>query len=91
MPKTKPGYYAIRKGRKPGIYLTWDECKVQVNKFPNAVYKKFSTRTETQNFNEEKCEVSVVLNDSRSLFYNGTKKAQAGIGVFWKDNDPNNL
>ncbi|CAG8461495.1 19655_t:CDS:2, partial [Racocetra persica] len=53
------------------------ECKVQVNKFPNAVYKKFSTRTEPQNFNEEKREVSVVLNDS--------------IGVFWKDNDPNNL
>ncbi|CAG8739403.1 31172_t:CDS:2, partial [Racocetra persica] len=77
--------------RKPGIYLTWDECKAQVNKFPNAVYKKFSTHTKAQNFNEEKHEVSVVLNDSKiqiwtdgSSFNNSTKKAQA-------DNDPNNL
>ncbi|CAG8616322.1 20047_t:CDS:2, partial [Racocetra persica] len=98
MPKTKPRYYAVRKGRKPGIYLTWDECKAQVNKFPNAVYKKFSTRTKAQNFNEEKREVSVVLNNSKIQvwtdglsFNNGTKKAQADIGVFWKDNDPNNL
>ncbi|CAG8600764.1 32315_t:CDS:2, partial [Racocetra persica] len=26
-----------------------------------------------------------------SSFNNGTKKAQAGIRVFWKDNHPNNL
>ncbi|CAG8764414.1 37082_t:CDS:2 [Racocetra persica] len=77
MPKTNPGYYAIRKGRKPGIYLTWDECEAQVNEFRNAMYKKFSIRIEAQKFIEGKCEVSVILNDS--------------IGVFWKDNDPNNL
>ncbi|CAG8584525.1 28820_t:CDS:2 [Racocetra persica] len=64
MPKTKPGYYAVRKGRKTGIYLTWDECKVQVNKFHNAMYKKFPTRTEAQNFIEGKHEVSVILNDN---------------------------
>ncbi|CAG8803940.1 26360_t:CDS:1, partial [Dentiscutata erythropus] len=23
MPKTKPSYYAVRIGRKPGIYKTW--------------------------------------------------------------------
>ncbi|CAG8818971.1 19360_t:CDS:2, partial [Racocetra persica] len=91
MPKTKPGYYAVRKGRKPGIYLTWDECKAQVNKFRNAMYKKFPTRIEAQKFIEGKREVSVILNDNGSSFNNGTTKAQAGIGVFWKDNDPNNL
>ncbi|CAG8700464.1 17433_t:CDS:2 [Racocetra persica] len=98
MPKTKPGYYAVRKGRKTEIYLTWDECKVQVNKFSNTMYKKFPTRTEAQNFIEGKREVSVILNDSkiqiwtdRSSFNNSTTRAQAGIEVFWKDDDPNNL
>ncbi|CAG8577698.1 25606_t:CDS:2, partial [Racocetra persica] len=87
MPKTKLGYYAVRKGHKTGIYLTWDECKVQVNKFRNAMYKKFPTCTKAQNFIEEKREVSVILNDSKiqiwtdgSSFNNGTTRAQADIG-----------
>lgn len=25
-------YYAVRKGRKPGIYRTWDACKSHVFK-----------------------------------------------------------
>ncbi|CAG8813250.1 17004_t:CDS:2 [Racocetra persica] len=79
------------KRRKTEIYLTWDECKAQVNKFHNAMYKKFLTRTEAQNFIEGKREVSVILNNNGSSFNNGTTRAQAGIGVFWKDDDPNNL
>ncbi|CAG8818422.1 34698_t:CDS:1, partial [Racocetra persica] len=84
--------------RKPGIYLTWDECETQVNEFRNAMYKKFPTRIEAQKFIEGKCEVSIILNDSKiqiwtdgSSFNNSTTRAQVGIGVFWKDNDPNNL
>ena len=34
-------YYIVWKGRKPGIYKTWDECKVQVDKFTGAKYKSF--------------------------------------------------
>ncbi len=37
-------HYAVKKGRIPGIYETWDECKKQVHKFPNAKYKKFDSR-----------------------------------------------
>ncbi|CAG8607643.1 20768_t:CDS:2, partial [Racocetra persica] len=55
------------------------------------MYKKFLTHIEAQNFIEGKCEVSVTLNDNGSSFNNSTTKAQAGIGVFWKDDDPNNL
>ena len=36
-------FYAVKIGRKPGIYLTWDECKQQVDKFKGAVYKSFNT------------------------------------------------
>jgi ribonuclease HI len=37
-------YYAVKIGKTPGIYLTWDECKKMVHGFPGAVYKSFPTR-----------------------------------------------
>lgn len=33
-------------GRKPGIYLTWEECKAQVDGFAGARYKAFASRAE---------------------------------------------
>lgn len=36
-------FYAVKKGRKPGIYHTWPECQAQVNGFPGGQYKKFTT------------------------------------------------
>ena len=30
-------FYAVKIGRKPGIYNSWDECKMQVDKFKVAV------------------------------------------------------
>jgi len=43
-------YYAVAKGRKPGIYGTWDECKAQVLKFSGPIYKKFNSRSEAEEF-----------------------------------------
>lgn len=37
-------YYAVRKGRKPGIYTNWDECKALVTGFKGAEYKSFTQR-----------------------------------------------
>lgn len=34
--------YAVRKGRTPGIYMTWDDCKAQVDGFAGAEYKSFA-------------------------------------------------
>jgi len=34
-------YYAVRKGKAVGIYMTWDECKRQVHGFAGAEYKSF--------------------------------------------------
>ncbi len=43
-------YYAVRKGRQPGIYKTWEECKDQVIGFKGAEYKKFNSEEEAKNF-----------------------------------------
>lgn len=42
MSKKTKKYYAVRSGREPGIYLTWEECKAQVDGYPNAEHKGFS-------------------------------------------------
>ena len=34
-------YYAVFQGRSKGIFLSWEECKKNVEGFPNARYKKF--------------------------------------------------
>lgn len=39
----KQKYYVVWKGRVPGIYLTWDECKQQTDCFQDAAYKSFKT------------------------------------------------
>ena len=43
-------FYAVKKGKTPGIYLTWDECKRMVAGYPGAVYKGFKTREEAEQF-----------------------------------------
>ena len=43
-------YYAVKVGRKPGIYLNWDDCKKQVHGFPGAIYKKWKTREEAEKY-----------------------------------------
>jgi ribonuclease HI len=41
-------YYVVWKGRKTGIYTTWESCAAQVSGFPDARYKAFSTRAEAE-------------------------------------------
>lgn len=43
-------YYAVKVGRIPGIYQTWDETKEQINGYSGAVYKKFATYQEAKQF-----------------------------------------
>ncbi|XP_061282699.1 ribonuclease H1 isoform X1 [Bos javanicus] len=43
-------FYAVRRGRKAGVFLTWDECRAQVDRFPAARFKKFATEEEAWAF-----------------------------------------
>lgn len=42
MKKTK--FYVVWKGRIPGIYTSWEECKAQIDGFPENEYKSFKTQ-----------------------------------------------
>uniref|UniRef100_A0A3Q3WZ70 Ribonuclease H1 n=1 Tax=Mola mola TaxID=94237 RepID=A0A3Q3WZ70_MOLML len=43
-------FYAVKKGLKPGVYSTWNECKSQVDKFPSASFKKFGSEKDAWAF-----------------------------------------
>lgn len=45
-------YYAVRKGRKTGIFMCWEQCKKQTHKFKNAEFKKFMTEREAEQYLE---------------------------------------
>ncbi|CAM9014766.1 unnamed protein product [Wickerhamomyces anomalus] len=46
----KQAFYAVQKGKAPGVYKTWDECKAQVIGFSGAIYKKFNSIGDAQHF-----------------------------------------
>lgn len=43
-------YYAVKNGKKTGIFRTWDECKAVVNGYPGAQYKSFLSLEEAQSY-----------------------------------------
>lgn len=43
-------FYAVKSGRTPGIYNTWDACKAQVDGYGGAIYKSFKTAAEAASY-----------------------------------------
>uniref|UniRef100_A0A6C0B3V2 Ribonuclease H n=1 Tax=viral metagenome TaxID=1070528 RepID=A0A6C0B3V2_9ZZZZ len=42
-------FYAVVKGRKPGIYNSWSECENQVSGFRGSQFQKFKTKEAAEN------------------------------------------
>ena len=43
-------YYAVKKGRRVGVFGSWPECEVQVRYYSGAVFKGFNTEEEAISF-----------------------------------------
>ena len=43
-------YYAVKKGRNPGIYTSWDSCLKEVIGYSGAIYKSFKTKEEAETY-----------------------------------------
>lgn len=72
----KQKYYVVWKGRKKGIYNTWEECKQQTFGFDGAQYKSFESEVEAKFALKEKPEKHLYAN-ARS---NQTKNTYQTIG-----------
>ena len=49
----KNNYYAVRIGKTPGIYKTWEDCKAQVIGYKGAIYKGFAEKQDAEDFLRE--------------------------------------
>ena len=47
-------YYAVKKGRNPGIYTSWDLCLKEVKGYKGAIYKSFKKKEDALDFLEDK-------------------------------------
>jgi hypothetical protein len=50
MKVSKTKYYAVKRGRRPGIYRTWEECERQVEGFSHCEFKSFKSEWEAQRY-----------------------------------------
>ena len=67
---TKQKFYAVKKGHKTGIFLNWNECKMQTQGFKGALFKSFPTRIEAENYlNNEEASKLTEAADSRYYIY----------------------
>jgi len=46
----KVSYYAVAEGRKVGVFLSWEECRRQVDGHSGARYKAFPTKRQAEAF-----------------------------------------
>lgn len=45
-------WYGVQRGRKIGVFSTWQECRESVAGFPGAVFRKFNDKSEAEWFSE---------------------------------------
>ncbi len=83
-------YYAVKKGKTPGIYMNWDDCKKMVNGYPNAVFKSFTNIDEAKAFLEDGKSEPAVRTDTNFAFVDGSfnnSTGTYGYGGFLKTPD----
>lgn len=96
-------FYAVKNGRSIQIFLNWNDCSNSVKGFKHAIYKKFDTREEAENFMQDAVkdipQVFELLKFSPDYYVytdggcsnNGTGNAIAGIGIYFGIDDPRNV
>ena len=71
-------YYAVRKGRKTGIFTNWKECDEQVRAYSGAEFKSFKDKGQALDYlNEEK--ISIEDSDILIAYVDGSYSHEKGI------------
>lgn len=83
-------FYAVGVGLKPGVYMSWDECKKQIENRKDAIFKKFDNIDDAAAFVEDHIDNLYVYTDG-SCINNGNSNAKAGIGIYFSKDNPNNV
>ena len=82
-------YYAVKQGRKTGVFTSWEECKQAVEGFSNAIYKSFANYDDAYNFAFEKKKNIKGKKDSVFAYidgsYDDSKKAFSYAGIIFNN------
>jgi viroplasmin and RNaseH domain-containing protein len=89
--------YAVRKGRKNGLFYTWPQCQEQIKGYSGAEYKSFKTEEEanaylsgaTSNVTLPPLPIDQLSCDMMLAYVDGsyniaTKEYSAGVVILWK-------
>lgn len=83
----KKKYYAVKVGKTPGVYLTWEECKNQVEGVSGAVFKGFPTREEAEAY----AGVQMAFEEREELVEDSmTEVKKPGTAIAYVDGSYNN-
>ena len=76
-------FYAVRVGKKPGIYTSWDECKKQVIGVKGSIYKKFNSKSSAEEFykNKSKYYKKTPKTKTQTLIKNRSLKSEIRLPV----------
>lgn len=85
-------FYAVRKGRKTGIFLDWNECKKQVHGYGGAEFKSFTNHADAQVFLDGGTKTIQKITELKGLvgFVDGSynhETLEAGFGCVMVRND----
>jgi len=71
--------YAVRRGKTPGIYFSWEDCKKMVDGYPGASYKSFRTVEEAQAFIAEENTDRAAQTPRNYAFVDGSYNASTAV------------
>jgi ribonuclease HI len=77
-------YYAVHKGRKKGVYPTWEETKRQVTGFPGARFMKFADKEKAIRFVATGEKPVAKQRELSEFFQVGKQKGLAKYGIVVK-------
>ncbi|MED6204353.1 hypothetical protein PIB30_008481 [Stylosanthes scabra] len=80
MSRARYSHYAVRIGRVPGIYRTWDECNEQVHGYPFASYKGFKSLEEATEYLNKEPSRSRLRNETESVETLSPELNKLGVG-----------
>lgn len=70
-------FYAVSRGRNPGIYDSWVECSKQISGRPNSLYKAFHSKETAEKWLKQNSEVVKV--DQKAAFLNSIDRTDIYI------------
>ncbi|KAG0648058.1 Ribonuclease H [Hyphodiscus hymeniophilus] len=77
-------YYAVRAGKTPGVYTTWEECQNNTFGFKGAAYKSFTNEQEARDFVAGKVNRRA-LKSTGDKFYGVAVGHHPGVYEDWAD------